>query len=531
MLPGIIYRLESYLIAMEAFEHIGLSVRPELALEAFTKNSDNTEEHHAQQIHVQRSMGKNYERLEFIGDCFLKMATSISLFVRNPEDSEFEYHVSRMVMICNKNLLKTALDEKLYEFIRSGGFSRSVDIRPRVRSSANGKRREWYPEGLKLMRGKGVGKSGVEKAEHKLAEKTIADVCEAMIGAALLSQKDSGDMDLAVKAVTILVRSEDHNVSSWAEYYPLYKKPAYETANPSASHRDLAAQVELKHPYHFKSPRLLRSAFIHPSQPFAVEKIPCYQRLEFLGDALLDMASDNFLFHGHPDRDPQWLTEHKMAMVSNKFLAALSVKLGFHKHLRYIGAAIERQNRDYVLELEEAEAAADGARDYWTNTKQPPKALSDIVESFVGALFVDSEFNYKEVERFFDAHVRGFFEDITVYDTFANNHPTTYLHKLLTLSFGCSEYRLMASEVESVIPGGQGTSVAALMVHDEIVADGEANSGKQAKAKASSSALKLLQGMSREEYRLAYRCDCVENEEKVWKGKDGDGIGMVGTAM
>ena len=124
MFPGNITRLESYLIAMEAFESFGLRVKLDLALEAFTKSSDNTEEHRTTQILVERSMGRNYERLEFIGDCFLKMATSISLFTRNPEDNEFEYHVSRMVMICNKNLLKTALEEKLQEHIRSVPFSR-----------------------------------------------------------------------------------------------------------------------------------------------------------------------------------------------------------------------------------------------------------------------------------------------------------------------------------------------------------------------------------------------------------------------
>ena len=124
MFPGNITRLESYLIAMEAFKNFGLSAKPELALEAFTKSSDNTEQHRTDQILVERSMGWNYERLEFIGDCFLKMATSISLFTKNPEDNEFEYHVSRMVMICNKNLLKTALEEKIYQYIRSVQFSR-----------------------------------------------------------------------------------------------------------------------------------------------------------------------------------------------------------------------------------------------------------------------------------------------------------------------------------------------------------------------------------------------------------------------
>ena len=148
--------------------------------------------------------------------------------------------------------------------------------------------------------------------KHDLGDKSIADVCEALIGAALLSHNENGDMDMAVKAVTALVASEDHDVSKWADYYPLYAKPKYQLAQATASQLDLAMQVGRIHDYHFRYPRLLRSAFIHPSYTFAAEKIPCYQRLEFLGDALLDMASINFLFHRHPDKDPQWLTEHKV---------------------------------------------------------------------------------------------------------------------------------------------------------------------------------------------------------------------------
>lgn len=122
-------------------------------------------------------------------------------------------------------------------------------------------------------------------------------------------------MDMAVKAVTVLVSNSDHEMQTWDGYYRLYEKPTYQTASASASQLDLAAQVELKHPYHFKHPRLLRSAFMHPSYPFSWEKVPCYQRLEFLGDSLLDMACINFLFYRHPDRDPQWLTEHKVGFI------------------------------------------------------------------------------------------------------------------------------------------------------------------------------------------------------------------------
>ena len=124
LFPAIINRLDAYFIAVEAGDLLGLSIKPDLALEAITKDSGNTEEHRNEQIHFQRGMGKNYERLEFIGDCFLKMATSITLFSTAPDNNEYEYHVRRMLMICNKNLLNTALKMKLYEYIRSMGFSR-----------------------------------------------------------------------------------------------------------------------------------------------------------------------------------------------------------------------------------------------------------------------------------------------------------------------------------------------------------------------------------------------------------------------
>ncbi|KAL9579266.1 MAG: hypothetical protein Q9203_006771, partial [Teloschistes exilis] len=464
IVPSAISRVESYLIALETCDLLGLSVHPDLALEAITKDSDNTNEHRQEQIHLQRGMGKNYERLEFIGDCFLKMATSISVFCIKPHENEFEYHVRRMLLICNQNLFNVAIKRKLFENVRSVGFSR----------------RTWYPEGIKLLEGKGFTKTGAEVHKHQLGDKTIADVCEAMIGAALLSHNSNGNMDMAVKAVTAMVGSPDHDVSQWADYYKLYKLPPYQVAEASAVQRNLAMQIEEKFGYSFKYPRLLMSAFVHPSLA-SFAGIPCYQRLEFLGDSLLDMACVNFIFHRHPDRDPQWLTEHKMALVSNKFLAALSVKLGLHKHIRFSSPAIEAQNREYTQEVEEAERESNGARDYWTTTKNPPKCLSDVVESYLGAIFVDSEFDYSEIERFFDNHIRWFFEDLSIYDTFANHHPVTHLNNLLTLSLGCSSYRIMSSAVLNAMGDTIKHQVAAVIVHGHVIASGQAASSKNAK--------------------------------------------------
>ena len=122
--PAIITRLEAYMVTLEACDILGIKVTPALALEAMTKDSDNTEEHRVEQVHFERGMGNNYERLEFIGDAFLKMSTSISLYAQNSNDDEFQSHVKRMLMICNKTLFNTAKKHKVYEFIRTHGFSR-----------------------------------------------------------------------------------------------------------------------------------------------------------------------------------------------------------------------------------------------------------------------------------------------------------------------------------------------------------------------------------------------------------------------
>ena len=238
--------------------------------------------------------------------------------------------------------------------------------------------RTWYPQGIQLLQGKGAGKNPNEQSYHSLGDKTVADVCEALIGAAFVQYNrldgwKPEDWDAAVKAVTVMVKDDDHTMIKWEDYLKAYEMPEYQTAPVTAAQRDLAEKVALEHPYHFKWPRLLRSAFTHPSNPSSWDRIPSYQRLEFLGDSLLDTACVTHLFYRYPTKDPQWLTEHKMAMVSNKFLGALCVKIGFHKHMRHCHSQLDGQIREYIVEAEEAENEANGACDYWTGLKAPPK--------------------------------------------------------------------------------------------------------------------------------------------------------------
>ncbi|CAG8237951.1 unnamed protein product [Penicillium salamii] len=488
--PSIISRLESYLIAREGCEMLGLDVRLEYALEAFTKDSDNTEEHRSLQVHVQRGMGKNYERLELLGDSVLKLATTISLFVQNPEDDEYDYHVNRMCLICNKNLFINAKKRRLYEYVRSRGFSRHL----------------WYPPGLSLEVGRDHAKFVINESQHALAEKTIADVCEALIGASLLSGRDENRFDRSIKAVTVLVNSPTHTATSWKDYISMYSLPSYQIQTADAFEENLSEQVAGLG-YKFKYPRLLRSAFTHPSYPLAWSKVPCYQRLEFLGDALLDMVCVEHLFHRFPDRDPQWLTEHKMAMVSNKFLGALAVKLGFHKHLQHFSNALMAQITNYAEETLLAEQELNGEVDYWLSTTDSPKCLPDMLEAYLGAIFVDSGFDFAVIEAFFETHMMAYFQDMSIYDTFANRHPTTFLHSQLNLEYRCSDYCLKSGTIMAV-DGETPKVLSAVIVHGMTVAKAVASSGRYAKVKASSRALTALEGMSRAAFRKKYKCDC-----------------------
>ncbi|KAL4821319.1 hypothetical protein BDW67DRAFT_172141 [Aspergillus spinulosporus] len=491
--PAVITRLDGYLITLEACRALGLVVKPELALEAFTKNSDNTEEHRAQQIQFQKGMGENYERLEFLGDCFLKMATSISLFAQNPNSDEFDFHVKRMCLICNKNLFNTAIKKEIYRYIRSRAFSRHT----------------WYPEGLSLLKGKDHSKKLHSLAKHRLAEKTIADVCEALIGASLLSGGFEHRFDMAVKAVTILVDNEDHKACCWKDYISVYNLPPYQIEVATGFEKQLALTIEEKLGYHFNYPRLLRSACTHPSYPSAWATVPCYQRLEFLGDSLLDLVCVEDLFARYPCRDPQWLTEHKMAMVSNKFLGALAVKLEFHKHLMYLSTPLMSQITIYAEEIEAAVLENKSSVDYWTSTNDPPKCLPDMVEAYLGAIFVDSTFDFSVVEDFYHRYVQPFFYDMTIYDTFANKHPTMFLQNRLTGEYGCTDYCLKAGEIPAV-DDETPRVLAAVMIHDTVVAEAIASSGRTAKIKASEKAVDMLKILRQGEFREKFKCNCPD---------------------
>ncbi|KAH6605436.1 endoribonuclease dicer [Trichoderma cornu-damae] len=530
VLPVVMYRIDSVLIALEACSLIGLSIRSDLALEAMTKDSFNTEEHGQNQINFQPGMGKNYERLEFLGDTFLKMATSISVNTLFPSGDEFEYHVMRMLMLCNKNLFNNAVERGMPAYIRTAAFDR----------------RTWYPSNMTLKR----GKAARTEAKHRLSHKSIADVCEALIGAAYMTSTID-NMDMAVNAVTALVNSKNHEMRRFSDYFAAYTVPKWHNQQTTAAQRLTVDKVAEITGYRFQCAPLLRSAFRHPSYVFE-SNVRDYQRLEFLGDALLDMAVVDYLFKRFPDADPRWLTEHKMAMVSNQFLGCLCVKLGLHKHILLATSSLFGDIKEYVAQLEQVEEMArrksrvgdagtasgegsldegfpdedfpdkgardeaqDAPRDFWVEAQQPPKALADVVEALVAGMFVDSGYSFSVVLNFFTKFIQPFFEDMALFSSFASNHPVTAMAHKLHDDFCCTQWKLHVANVPAPVEAGvavlaESELLCALTVHRKVIAYATSRkSGSEAKVAVAKLVLEKFASIQDvDHFRKEMGCDC-----------------------
>ena len=108
--------------------------------------------------------------------------------------------------------------------------------------------------------------------------------------------------------------------------------------------------------YRFNNHSLLQQAFTHTSLPRDYNSVRCsYEQLEFLGDALLDFLVTHHLYMYHRHMSPGDLTDLRSAVVNNFSFAALSVKLGFAKHLQSLSPPLFSIVNRFVEKLKEKE--------------------------------------------------------------------------------------------------------------------------------------------------------------------------------
>jgi endoribonuclease Dicer len=180
---------------------------------------------------------------------------------------------------------------------------------------------------------------------------------------------------------------------------------------------------------------------------------------------------------------------------------------------------VEQQIRDYVTELREAKkAAGPDVADYWTTVSDPPKCLADMVEAYIGAVFIDSNFNYGEVQRFFNQHIRPHFEDMSIYDGYANNHPCTALHHLLDQTYGCRQYRLITKQVPLTGAFDAKGVVVAVMIHNEVFAHDMGESMRYARVRVAKLALEKIEGLRLADFRQRFKCGCSDDTQADGSG-------------
>ena len=122
--------------------------------------------------------------------------------------------------------------------------------------------------------------------------------------------------------------------------------------------------------YHFKNKHYLTQALTHSS--YANEKklgkLGSNERLEFLGDAVLELVSSDFLYHKYPDKPEGELTKIRASIVCEPTLAycAADIHLG-----------------SYLL-LGKGEEATGG--------RERNSVVSDAMEALIGAIYLDGGF-------------------------------------------------------------------------------------------------------------------------------------------
>jgi len=106
-------------------------------------------------------------------------------------------------------------------------------------------------------------------------------------------------------------------------------------------------EIQRRIEYRFRQPRLLLEALTHKSYLNEVResKESDNERLEFLGDAVLDLVVSEYLLHAFPEAAEGELSKLRARLVSEKTLARVAKKIGLGEPLRLGRGETKTQGR------------------------------------------------------------------------------------------------------------------------------------------------------------------------------------------
>ncbi|MDR1761053.1 MAG: ribonuclease III [Bacteroidales bacterium] len=188
-----------------------------------------------------------------------------------------------------------------------------------------------------------------------------------------------------------------------------------------------------------------------------MRKAPHNERLEFLGDSVLDTVLAEYLFQKYPDKPEGYLSKMKSKIVSRKSLNKLGLELGVHKHLQA-----------NVVRLAQNDA------------------MGNTVEALIGAIYLDKGFNFIKAYILGTLMPHFSFEELEHIDTNYKSQLLEYVQKYkLSLSF--------VTDAAAVVRAGSDENFFAKVFIDDVeIAEAHSFSKKDAEQKAAKIAMELV---------------------------------------
>ena len=219
-------------------------------------------------------------------------------------------------------------------------------------------------------------------------------------------------------------------------------------------------ELEQRIGYQFHDISLLKQALTHSSftNEQKINKTGNYERLEFLGDAVLELTSSEFLFHEHQDVPEGELTKMRASMVCEPALAFCARDLELGKFIR-LGKGEEN-----------------------TGGRERDSIISDVMEAVTGAIYLDG--GMEPARQFINSFILSDLEDKRLFYDSKSNLQELIQGKLKKEFW----YELLEES------GPEHNKVFKVSVHmeDEVLGEGIGKTKKAAEQQAAYKALLLL---------------------------------------
>lgn len=211
----------------------------------------------------------------------------------------------------------------------------------------------------------------------------------------------------------------------------------------------------------FKNKDLLRQAFVHRSyiNENKDKKLESNERLEFLGDAVLELVSTEYLFNHYPEKQEGELTALRASLVNTASLSGTAGEIGMNEHIL----------------LSKGEAKDSG--------RARQVILADAFEALVGAIYLDK--GQAGAEKFLEKVLMCKAEEIIRENKWQD--PKSKLQEKIQEEAGVTpSYKTLKESG----PDHNKTFIVGLYAGEKLLAEGKGHSKQEAEEDAAKKALK-----------------------------------------